>query len=259
MDVSSTQDERGRPANDLLKKLESTAFERIKTSSYEFCCFMRDLYVPDDAILVPPEDGWPQITTETFTILGKSDIVVNALKHMTYIEDKCTPFQYEILPETVMCDWRESSTIHQLKAGKVDAVRIITERAPMSADVVGLTIGGRECAWILLDCRYGILEWKDSPEKSRAGPMVKDVGLFKVPEDCGWVDSSVEGTWIVEDFLEHIKDKFRTMKQLPRDAHKLIAYGDKDMDDVKAVYREHGWPDEFRKEECAAAIAAIDT
>ncbi|KAK5069602.1 hypothetical protein LTR64_008283 [Lithohypha guttulata] len=45
MDVSSTQDERGRPANDLLKKLESTAFERIKTSSYEFCCFMRNLKV----------------------------------------------------------------------------------------------------------------------------------------------------------------------------------------------------------------------
>lgn len=65
----------------------------------------------------------------------------------------------------------------------------------MPPDIIGLTIGGRYCEWILLDCRRGIVAWKESPEEIRLWLDIKDMGLFDVPEDSDWYDGASESTW----------------------------------------------------------------
>ena len=65
--------------------LVETAFERIITAQRDFCYFLRDLFVKDEHVLIPPESGWPEITTEAFAPLGKSDTVINVLRHLVHI------------------------------------------------------------------------------------------------------------------------------------------------------------------------------
>lgn len=64
---------------------------------------------------------------------------------------------------------------------------------------------------------------------------------------------------VVEEFFQQIKDRVRTMKQLPRGGYTLNSEGDEDFERFKDVDKKYGWPNEFRKEEYAAAIAAIET
>lgn len=108
------------------QKQEETAFARIITSVHDFCMFMRDLYVPNDAILIPPVGGWPGTTKESFARLGKSDKVIEVLRHMTYIEDQHGN-KYEFLPETGLFDYRDPRIINQIGESDVEEVVLFTE------------------------------------------------------------------------------------------------------------------------------------
>lgn len=67
-------------------ELEKSAFNRIITSIHDFIMLLKDIYVPEDAVMVPPEGGWPEITKKSWSNLGKSDEVIEVLRHPTYIE-----------------------------------------------------------------------------------------------------------------------------------------------------------------------------
>lgn len=54
-------------------------------SYYEFLVTM---YLPEDCLKRPPDGGWPQITAERLEWLGKTDAVVDLLKHIPYISQE---------------------------------------------------------------------------------------------------------------------------------------------------------------------------
>ena len=51
----------------------------------EFYELVTSLYIPRSALKFPPPGGWPNITPENCAGFGKSDFVVDLLKHLPYI------------------------------------------------------------------------------------------------------------------------------------------------------------------------------
>lgn len=233
-------------------ELEDTAFDRIITSVHDFCLFMRDLFVPNEAMLVPPEAGWQDITAESLSNLGKSNKVVEILRHMTYTKTRPTGDGYQILPDSGLCDWRNPNTLSTISGGDAEEIRITTETfEPAPPDVVGLCAGGRSCAIILLDCRHGIVYWHDCPEGRTTFGLNASWAAWGDDTDC---ESGEQTAWPVEEFFEYVKEKFRSMKQLPCGDHNLLAEKDDNngrMERLREVYSRHGWPDDYRKTYCA--------
>jgi len=62
----------------------------------------------------------------------------------------------------------------------------------------------------------------------------------------------------VADFFADWKAKFRSLEwvALPHnvDDGMLLAQNDSSTDEIRDIYRAHGWPDDFRREECKQAL-----
>ncbi|KAL1648705.1 hypothetical protein SLS58_001879 [Diplodia intermedia] len=50
--------------------------------------FLAGLHIPESAILYPPPGGWPTITKESFASCGKTNAVIDLLRHIPYIEEQ---------------------------------------------------------------------------------------------------------------------------------------------------------------------------
>lgn len=69
-------------------------------SYYEF---LITLYLPADCLKRPPEGGWPNITAERMSFLGKTDAVVDLLKHIPYIRGGC--YGYLVFDDSYCFDY----------------------------------------------------------------------------------------------------------------------------------------------------------
>ena len=238
--------------------LGATARDRIVTSFHDFCIFMRDLWVANDAILVPPGGGWSSITTELFAKLNKNEKVVDILKHMTYVRNGGNESRYEILPLTALVDWRAGWFLKHLEEDDPEYVRVLSEDSeiPLPGDVIGISTGGKYCNVLLLDCRFGIVYWVECPEGKTVFGQAGEEGP-EDEEDSNWRDRSA---WPVEEFFEYVKEKFRTMEQLPRNDKRISSQEDRAerLEELREIYKNHGWPGEdFKKEECASAVKKL--
>lgn len=239
----------------LWDELEATAYERIITSQHDFIRFMQRLYVPDDDILFPPEDGWPEITKEAYYMLDKSEKAIEVLRNMAYIQDSLNSFPREILDGTVLYDYRDPDLVDEFASGEPKGLMFGADPpdGPAPNDVVGLTTGGNGRAIILLDCRYGIVRWINCGE-GHTWFGIQTKGNPSNEHDGDW---GGETAWPVEEFFEYVMAKFTNLEQLTFNQSRLI---DKelhsgepvyDFDFFKEVYQRHGWPGaDYNKEAC---------
>jgi len=73
---SLTQDSKLRPV-----LIRGTVVSTLK-SYYKF---LTTMYLPEEEVLYPPETGWPNINQERFAHLGKTDDVIEILRHIPYV------------------------------------------------------------------------------------------------------------------------------------------------------------------------------
>lgn len=125
---------------------------------------------------------------------------------------------------------------------------------PAPRDVIGLTIGGRGCGSILLDCRCAIVRWINCEE----GCTQFGVKTKRDPGNEGGLGWGGDTAWPVEEFFDYIKAKFLTIGQLPYNQSRLIK---KDYDILgvfevfKEIYRTHGWPGtDYQNEACMIEV-----
>ena len=221
----------------------SDVHNRIITTIHDFCKFMTELYVPDDAVLVPPEGGWPDITKESFSRLGKADEVIEVLRHLTYLRQAGEA--YEILPGSAMANWRHPAIVSDIKDGEPDHMLVGTslqEETP--PDVIGLMQGGRHCHMIMLDCSDATIYEHGTIDGGTVYP--------------GWFEGDYPS---IEAFFGSIKEKFIKMEQLPKGEFEVVkAMGERDtrlLEALKEAYTSYGWPDDLHKERCAEAVKKI--
>jgi hypothetical protein len=122
--------------------------QEINTRLADFYNFLSTLpCIESSAVLTPPSNGWPNITRENFSKLGKNDEVISLLKHLPYID--LTGHQYVIAPETQPTDYRGEVFQH-------DFTKEIIGRCTPLGDVefpewvISLTHGGRDGIYVML-------------------------------------------------------------------------------------------------------------
>lgn len=53
----------------------------------DYYYFLAMMYLDEDRIMEPPPGGWPHITPDSMRALGKTDEVVDMLRHLPYINE----------------------------------------------------------------------------------------------------------------------------------------------------------------------------
>jgi hypothetical protein len=137
------------------------------------------MFMDPSYVIEAPQDGWPNITSETMKDLGKTEEVVALLRHLPYIGDR-GPYTNlpEALPGSTFKDWKYN--MEKWNTGETGpwGDLLMTEGlegrfgGKIPSYCVGLVTSGRmfgndERDAILLDTRSGVVYWMDCPEEIR--------------------------------------------------------------------------------------------
>lgn len=165
--------------------------------------------------------------------------------------------------------WRSGHDDKALSENRGEDIRIIImggeSYEDVPAHVIGLTVGGRDNSFLLLDICLGIICWIelcpgqicDHPTRERV--LDDSEGYAEENEK----NSREEPAWAVGAFFELLKDESKALRFAPLswqceyDVYMPFAEEGRDMlPMVQRVYREHGWPDlhVYRKQECVREV-----
>jgi hypothetical protein len=122
---------------------------------------IRAAYLDPNAIETPPPSGWTdeQLEVDILRVLGRSETVIDLLRHIPYIKSYLTHRQhnprYEVLEETVAinylrtADLFEGATAEECKGKTLDDFCLMPVDAEWPAGFISLT-GGREAtSWVI--------------------------------------------------------------------------------------------------------------
>ncbi|KAI1840296.1 hypothetical protein JX266_013515 [Neoarthrinium moseri] len=199
--------------------------------------FLTKPYLPPSSIIEPPEGSWPQITKESIGHLGKTDEVIELLRHLPYIRDDGENETPEVAPGTRFVDWARFATRNWDREG-----------------VLLATDGDDVIYWV--KCPHAI---KCAPSME---PALDDTGDYAPEEELGW---SADGpAWAVPDLFKQLRGEFLHLKFVPTGPREVTddysnlsgETGDGSTETIRKVYRDHGWPhlDRYRKEDCLKAL-----
>lgn len=227
--------------------------------------FLTKLYLPESATLEPPPGGWPTITKDKMRSLGKTDEVIELLRHLPYLRD--TQWEMQGAPWCRFMDW-SSYDISKMDKEEIEGIKICTEgpaNETSPAHVIGLAFAGRDWCILLLDTHLGIIYWADNCP----GPLNDNPSREKIddePEHYAPEDEHEwrrEPAWPIVDFFKLLKDEFRALHFVPLNWHDVkdvyTVYHPKNdgmISMVQRIYREHGWPslEKYRKQKCLKAV-----
>lgn len=155
-----------------------------------FYHFLTELpYVQPDQVLHPPSGGWPNITKDLLAPMGKSDEVVDLLRHLPYIHVATERQPWEpskewaqVAPSTYLIDYRGDGLRDMMAKGEKFNEYYECVQPPWfspPAHVVSLTTGKKAGDWLLLDTSDGIV-----PIQGEALPA-SDADLNKAQSRAG--------------------------------------------------------------------------
>lgn len=239
--------------------------------------FLKNLYLDETVIVEPPVGGWPAITAESLEPFQKNDDVISLLRKLPYInwgDDDQDDELYVFSGNARPADWNtiSSMSVNENLRFEPKTMRLLTE-GHLSEDVpdsvFGLTWGGRDTDIMLLDTKHGLIYWHQCPGEVYMNPcreMVDDDHLaMRERGDCSAKEAEWRGDsmcWAIADFLEVLKDQFRSLRWIPlKGGEEIIEvgfsnHGREAEEMLQNIFREHGWPDvdEFDKEACSKAV-----
>ncbi|KAH7082873.1 hypothetical protein BKA63DRAFT_583990 [Paraphoma chrysanthemicola] len=248
-------------------------FEDIEYSHAETIAAIRDyyqflttMYLDETYIVEPPPDGWPDISTRSYT-LDKSKKVINLLQHLPYIKfANNDTLDAEAGPDCIFADWQSIFK----RAADRKTVTSATEGPSISdkvpRNVIGLTWGNNHTPKFLLDVKLGTIQWYACPGEACDEPINEPIqddpyDYFSGEEEAEW---RAEGeTWTILDFFEELKEHFRRLNLVPLSRKKVVHVWKTAPENyqemlvgVKHIYRQHAWPDlkQYDKEECLKAV-----
>ncbi|KAH7235718.1 hypothetical protein BKA59DRAFT_485197 [Fusarium tricinctum] len=218
-----------------------------------FYKFLTTLHYDEASLKIPPLTGWPQITrTSPKFAHFKSDYTLEVLRHLPYFNQK-PPAQF--YPASELLDFTEISreTLKFYHAYDRDSEFWSTEDKVDERDVVGFS-------------------------RARENGSL----FYLLVKDCEIIEDLVEGSGAqssipVEEFFENLKEQYQTLKLIPSPGRETI-YAERvpeierrimeeevhaqtedwgtylDIQYIRQIYRDHGWPNSFRLEEASKVI-----
>ncbi|KAL2122665.1 hypothetical protein VTJ04DRAFT_3120 [Mycothermus thermophilus] len=263
----------------------SYSLEETVAAIRDYFEFLTRVYLDESYVHLPPEGGWPEITPERLRGLGKTDDVVQLLRHMPYIQDDentgsriyAGPCMCEFYKWPVLIRNCERSTNI---SKDFEDMRILTEpygdwdKGLVPPHMVGLITIETYFERFLLDTKHGVIYWFDCPGKILDSPTREPILDDLSDPDCSEEETPKEvpewrtsPAWSVRDFFELLKDCFRELRTIPLSYSEVFdlntfAYDSETLEAlslVRDVFREHGWPDldRYRKEDCLRAARRV--
>ncbi|CEJ80162.1 hypothetical protein VHEMI00365 [[Torrubiella] hemipterigena] len=202
--------------------------------------------IPEDCVEYPPEEGWPNITEESLAGLQKKKQVVDVLRHLPYIKYS-NEFNVQIAFGTEALDYRG------VKIAVGDRNRWIPHGDPeFPPHVVVLTSdrsAGSYGSQVLLDTEKNTFS-----DYQPGGPLKASETTAETDPNDFW--HSYE-TRPVAEFFGLWEERFYslewTVDPFDDEGGMLLRY-DNMTDEVRQIYRDHGWPHRYRRRECRDAL-----
>nr|POE85218.1 hypothetical protein CFP56_67375 [Quercus suber] len=203
--------------------------------------------IPPNCIVEPPEEGWSSITQNSLAGLEKSEAVIELLRHLPYIE-RSKDYNTQIAFGTSAIDYRKIGEFKVAEGKRSQFIPLGNEEFPPHVAV--LTDEGEDYygSLLLVDTEKGTAT-DYQPRASRKTGMPE-------PESTPEFWRHFETLPVVE-LLASWEQKFRclewTADPFNAEGGMMLRY-DRATDEVRQIYRDHGWPDNFRREECRNAL-----
>ncbi|KAM3417189.1 hypothetical protein BST61_g5449 [Cercospora zeina] len=202
--------------------------------------FLITLYIPEEALKIPPAEGWPEETIRAhFNPDEKDEAVIKVLKHIPFLQG---------LDRDIFQFW-ENCVCNDFSGPRTGWTE------PLEKMMDG-------CGWPILETGRGRYLATIGMSSGRNGFWVfcdvRSREMIVVDFQVGWtaVDDSPS------EFISGVKEDFRRLDVFPdshMDVRFLHKYDAAEMERVRKLFGKHGWPTEnYRKEECLAELARSD-
>lgn len=251
-----------------MPSLEDVTYDREEciAAVRDYYHFLTKLYLDESDIEEPPEDGWPNVTADTMRGLGKTDEVIQLLRHLPYVR---RDERVQGGPWVEFANWRETAGEHGIVSDEDGESALVCSEPPEYVDnippqVISLTSNESELGGIfLLDTERGIVHWYGcyGELKDSEGAIEDDPYDWAPEDEAEW--RAEAPAWAVSDFFELLKDQFRRLDFVPINSttvHDVFTGSGPGREGYIAlaqeIYRQHGWPylERFRKTECLEAL-----
>lgn len=215
----------------------------------DFYQFLATLHYDSEFLKIPPPEGWT-FTPEFCSKLGKSDLVIEVLRHLPYFDKKCIAY---IHYKSWLLDFTTYSP---------DLLKDLRYRD----DLGFCSCEGSEIDPVDVVC---IADGRESMSRQ----------FFFNVKDGGITEDMIRGDTLdtinIEDFFNKLKGAYRSLQlipcpgRIPIDADRVgeadeclritqeevLAqkrdWGtDLDIQYIRQLYRQYGWPDNFQKGHC---------
>ncbi|KUJ08210.1 uncharacterized protein LY89DRAFT_725139 [Mollisia scopiformis] len=206
-------------------------------SFYQFFATLPSL--APEYIWEPPSGGWPEVNGTTLSRLSRNRDVVDLLRHIPYINDTQIAFHTTVIDYTADVKWsfdRSGAQGNVLPCG----AGVLPEH------VAVLTDGGKYGSWLLLDTQEGTITDFKSMETPES--------IFPPPgHPEHW---RAYRTLPIRDFFESWKEKYRSLAWvvMPDEDDGVLCNQEPSSNEIREIYRAHGWPSFFRREDCKEAL-----
>ncbi|KAI0188905.1 hypothetical protein EV127DRAFT_512622 [Xylaria flabelliformis] len=261
--ANATPDPRDLPRD---PRLESPSTYKRDTITKALADFYERLpHIDPSDVHRAPEDGWPEITEQSVAARGlrKTAAAVDLLRHLPYIAG---PECCWIAPDAYAVDYRAvvgAATSGPNRPWLWELCKPGLREQRFPPWVVQITTGeGSESACYMLDTMDGTVT-----KFVVTGPVYPDPpGLYADEDPRAWRDQWCDDrTLPLEQLVGEWMEKFRTMSFLGMPGKKpwpgVLVHQEEEggfmAEETKAmreIYSEHGWPDNYRGEDCREAI-----
>lgn len=233
--------------------------------------FATKMYMDETAYEFPPSTGWPSITPDSMRLFGKTDVVVDLLRHLPYLS-KDYGWDPERRPQLMPALSFQPFQLYKLEDSQnAERLRAATEghgiyeHAP--AHVVGLAARRPNDHGVLLDTKLGVVFWDDAAEEFKTLSPFPTLEFDNDEDDemssgeKEWRENHM--VWAIPDFFATLKHHLKELHFVPMSPRRVVdgfhgpdSHSQQAVDRVKGIYHAHGWPDleRYRKQDCLKAI-----
>ncbi|KAL3294220.1 hypothetical protein RB213_012645 [Colletotrichum asianum] len=216
----------------------------------------------------PPPGGWPQITRESFASLGKTDAVIDLLRHIPYFTDdtieilnitnpRCfiNSFLYEMIHADSEEQRRESQDLKEVEQNKIPDTVVDEDGFPRG--MILFAYGEEYGFKVYLDTTYGLIiltmnggnfprcepDFEGDHENSDDEEEAEDIF-----GDNDWRSGAKSEAFRIQTFFDLCKEQWRRMNLMPRLEHlgriDMLQHPEPSLDQAvrQRMLRNAGWP-----------------
>ncbi|KAF2130203.1 hypothetical protein P153DRAFT_365842 [Dothidotthia symphoricarpi CBS 119687] len=218
---------------------------------------IRAAYLDANIVQNPPPEGWSddQLAVDLLQAFGRSDKVIDLLRHLPYLNSSIGIGGHEIYIETRSISYLHGSdiledlTVEACREDGLSDALLMPLPGDWPPSFISLTHGGDAIYWVI-DTDQGIIYPMDSY-------LVDDTA----PEEQPWLGCAKPRD--IQEFFDELYDEMESLKTVPVPKgeaswyHEVLPCEFPKGEIASRLLREYGWPNALRTEEYLEAVRKV--